>query len=96
MHILKLSEWNSNNRWYVSDVEELGKDSGKWWYVANLLSITPVDYIKKLIYTYKATINSYNIDKDVLIFYFNTQTEARKFKNDINSLARKKNFMICK
>lgn len=95
MHILKLSEWNSGDCWYVSDVEELGKSSGTWWYISNLLELSPVNYVKTLIDKYHAVVTYYTVEKDVLIFHFKTQTEARKFKNDINKIARDKKFIIC-
>jgi len=94
-HIYKASEWECNGKYVVSDVEELGRGSGVWWYVPNLLSLSPVDYVKLLINKFHAINISYLIESDVLIFYFSTLEDARKYKNYVNKQARDKKFMIC-
>lgn len=94
-HILITSEWESNGKYYVSDVSDLGRGSGTWWYIANLLSLSPVDYVKLLIEKFHATILRYTVESDVLIFNFSSLKDARSFKNFVNRQAREKNFIIC-
>ena len=48
-HVLHVTEWESNGKYLVSDVTDLGRGSGTWWYVANLLSLSAVDYVNLLI-----------------------------------------------
>ena len=94
-HILKLSEWECGGRYYVGDVEELGKGSGTWWYLPNLLNLSPVDFVKMLIDKYKVSYIKYNTRSDVLIYAFDSLPAARSYKNAINKIARTKNFVIC-
>lgn len=94
-HILSVSEWESNGKYLVSDVSELGRGSGTWWYIANLLSLTPVEYVKLLIDKFHAVNLRYSLESDVLIFYFSSLKDARSFKNFVNKQAREKKFMIC-
>lgn len=94
-HVLRLSEWESNGKYYVSDVTDLARGSGTWWYVSNLLSLSPVDYVKMLIDKFHATGLRYNINSDVLIFYFTSLKDARNYKNFVNKIAREKKFIIC-
>lgn len=93
-HILKLEEWESNGKWLCGDVSALAAGSNTWWYIPNLLSLAPVDYVKLLISKFHAIDIHYSFEKDVLIYYFATQADVRKFKNHINKLARERNFSI--
>lgn len=93
-HILKLEEWESVGKWLCGDVSALAAGSNTWWYIPNLLSLAPVDYVKLLISKFNATHLSYSLNSDVLIYYFTSQSDARKFKNYINKIAREKNFLI--
>ncbi len=93
-HILKLSEWECNEKWYVGDIESLGTGSGTWWYVSNLLGITPKEYVELLINKFHAINVRYSVSSDVLIYAFATQAAARTFKNYINKLARQTNCII--
>ena len=93
-HILKLSEWEMNDLWYTSDIESLGTGSGTWWYVPNMLGISPVEYVKLLINKFNAVKVKYSVSSDVLIYAFATQAAARTYKNYINKLARQTNFVI--
>lgn len=91
-HIFQMTEWNSNGRWVCGDVSALAAMSNAWWYPANILNITPVEYVKLLINKFNAKRIKYI--NNVLLFDFDTQIECRKFKNYINKLARDKNFVI--
>ena len=94
-HIYKADLWECNDNYYVSDVSDLAASSGTWWYVPNLLSLSPVEYVKLLINKFHATKISYSIESDVLIFSFSTLEDARKYKNYVNKQARDKKFIIC-
>lgn len=94
-HILKMSVWkSSSDRWFCADVEDLGHDSALWWYPARLLGISLTDYVLLLKDKYHATNFHYN--KNILVFSWTEENKiyATKFKNDINALARKKNFRV--
>lgn len=93
MHILKLSEWQSGTgKWHCGDVEDLAHDSGRWWYPCRLLGISPVEYILLLKDKYHAS--NFSFRNDMLLFSWEKQQDMRKFKNDINKLAREKKFMV--
>ena len=93
MHILKLEEWQSGSgNWLCGDVSALAAMSNAWWYIPRLLSIPLDEYIKLLITKYHAINLHYTAKDNVLIFYFKTQSDARKFKNEINKIAREKKF----
>lgn len=94
MHIYKTTEWKSNGYYYCGDISALGKDSNKWWYPCNILSISPVEYVNLLINKFHAVGLHYSATKDVLIFKFTTLTDCRKYKNFINKVAKEKNFTI--
>lgn len=94
-HILHVSEWQSNGKWLVSDVTDLGRGSGTWYYVANLLSLSPVDYVKLLINKFHAVDLRFFKKSNVLVFYFSSLEHARSFKNFVNKTARDKSFIIC-
>jgi hypothetical protein len=47
-----------------------------------------------LLSDFNVTKISYNLERDVLLFSWKSQTDMRKFKNQTNALARKKNFMV--
>lgn len=92
-HIFHMTEWESNGRWLCGDVSALALDSNDWTYPVQILSLTPVEYVKLLIFKYNATVYFYS-HANLLIFYFSSLEDCRKFKNDINKKAREKNFFI--
>ena len=85
----------TNGIYLVSDVTDLGRGSGTWWFVANLLSLSPVDYVKLLINKFHAVDLRYSKEKNVLIFYFSSIEHARSYKNFVNKTARDRGFVIC-
>ena len=93
-HIFHMTEWESNGKWMCGDVSALAANSNLWWYIPNLLQISPVEYVNLLINTFHAIDLHYSVDKNVLFFKFASLTECRKFKNYINKLAKEKNFTI--
>lgn len=91
-HIYKAEEWESIGKWYVGDVSALAANSNKWWHQSNIFNTSPVEFVKILINKYKASIISYTCKSDVLIFYFTSLADARKYKNDLNKLARNRKY----
>lgn len=93
-HLYKATEWQNGSCWYVNDVEELASVSSKWWTPLRLLDITVEEFFFLLKDTFNATNFHYNANTNVLMFSFDTQAAARKYKNYINAQARKRNY-IC-
>lgn len=93
-HILKYSEWESNGRWQCTDVSNFAKGSAYWYHVPQMLGISYTDYIYLLRDKYNVHYMSYTAKYNVLTFAFDTLQECRKFKNDINRIARQKKYYI--
>ena len=94
-HLYKSSEWQgSSGKWYCNDVSDLAGISGKWWVPARLLNISLTDYILLLKEKFNATIELYNEDTDVLIFYWDKYSDCHRYMLWINAEARKKKFFI--
>lgn len=91
-HIYNAEVWESNGRYYVGDVSALAACSNKWWHQANIFQLMPVDFVILLIDHFLATIVSYTCESDVLIFYFTSLEDARKYKNELNKLARNRKY----
>lgn len=93
-HLYKTTEWECNGLWMCGDVSHLSAMSNTWWYPCNILKIKPVEYVKMLINDFHAINLHYTVDANVLIFYFASQADCRKYKNFINRKAREVNFLI--
>lgn len=97
-HIYKASEWQNGDSgpWYVNDVSELSTTASKWYVPVRILGITPVEYVLLLRDKFNAKRIRYHEPTDVLLFSFDTQADARVYKNWINKKARQSNFMVGK
>ena len=100
-HLLRYEEWELNGRWYCNDQHELScKNSvaSLWSTPARMLNMELVDHVKMLIERLEVDPISYGgteyHDAGVLVYSWNSQAKARKFKNWLNAEARKRNF-IC-
>lgn len=94
-HLYVTSEWQgANGRWYVNDVTDFTSVACKWWAPVRLLDMTPIEYVLMLKNNFKASKFRYTKEKNVLIFSFATQADARKYKNFINKKAREKQFIL--
>lgn len=95
-HMYKCVEWESaaGNRWYVNDTSDLGHGSGDWWIPCRILGIAPVDFILMLKETFNATGFYYAEKTNFLGYYWERKKDAVKYKNWINSMARKANAII--
>lgn len=92
-HIYHAEIWECNGKYLCGDVSALAACSNYCWYPAFILNLSPVDFVKLLISKYHAVDLRYHAKYDVLIYYFSTLEQARKFKNDINKAARLKQFV---
>ena len=94
-HLYKTQEWQSpSGKWYCNDTTELAGMASKWWVPARILGISLTDYVLLLKNKYNATIVKYNLEKDILIFYWDKQVDCHKYVLAINAAARKKVFTI--
>lgn len=94
-HLYVTSEWQgASGCWYVNDVTDFTSVACKWWAPVRLLDMTPVEYVLMLKNNFKAKDFKYTKEKNVLIFSFDTQADARKYKNFINKKAREKQFIL--
>lgn len=94
-HLYKCSEWSDPcGRWYVNDVEELATVSSRWWTPVRMLEMTPEDYVLMLRDKFHANHFHYTKEANVLIFSFDTQADARAYKNWINAEARRRHYVV--
>jgi len=94
MHIYKAEEWQSpTGKWLCGDVSALTADSNDWTYPMQIFNLKPVEYVKLLIYGYKAEVH-YSKSANMLHFYFSSLADCRRFKNDVNKKARERKFII--
>ena len=94
MHIYKAEEWQSpTGKWLCGDVSALAADSNDWTYPMQIFNLRPVEYVKLLIYGYKAEVH-YSKAANMLHFYFSSLADCRRFKNDVNKKARERKFII--
>ena len=94
-HLYKTTVWQgASGNWYCNDIADLAGPSAKWWVPARVLGMKLTDFILLLKDSFNAIISKYNPDEDILIFYWNNQSDANKYKLWINSKAKKANFMV--
>jgi hypothetical protein len=95
MAVLKLSEWQDDiGRWHCADISNLGNNSATWWYIPRLLNISLDNYIKLLKNDFNVSYITFFERTQMVYFYWDSQSDMRKFKNFINRKAREKNFQI--
>ena len=94
-HLYKTSTWQgSSGKWYCNDITDLSGCSAKWWVPARILGMKLSDYILLLKDIFNANICKYNSNTDVLLFFWDNQSDANKYKLWINDKAKKANFMV--
>ncbi len=93
-HILKVSEWESAAGWIVADVTCLAACSSDWGWIPSMLNLSITDYIYLLYNKYNVRYIKYFPGSNMLHFTFSSLSDARKFKNYVNKVAREKNFLI--
>lgn len=95
MSLYKCEEWQGSSLdWYVNDVKNSNPIAHKWWIPLLILNISCEEYIKMLKTKFKAKDFNYKKESNVLIFSFSSVTDARKYKNYINRIAREKQFIL--
>ena len=93
--LLKYTEWQGGSgRWYCNDVSDLASPRAKWWAPARMMNISPAEYVQWLIDNFKPDTIIYYQEQDVLVYSWKKQTDMRVFKNKLNALARKYNYII--
>ena len=94
-HVYRCTEWqDATGNWLVNDTTSMTSIAVKWWVPVRMLNLTPEDYIRLLKDKFHVNYMKYVKDADLLIFSFDTQEAARKYKNWINKEARNRNYII--
>ena len=93
-HLFKMTEGEDTNYWYCNDVTDFGHDSGAWWHPCRVLNISPADFILLLKNEFKCKYIRYSIEYSFLHYYWDNQSDMRKFKNYINKKARERNYLV--
>jgi len=93
--LLKYVEWQgANGSWYCNDTSDLSSVRSLWWAPARMMNISPSEYITWIIDNFHPDYIRYNQERDVLVYSWKKLTDMRLFKNKINALARKYNYII--
>jgi hypothetical protein len=58
------------------------------------MNMTPAEYVEWLIVNFKPDHIVYSEEHDVLVYSWKKQADMRLFKNKLNALARKYNYVI--
>ena len=94
-HIMKYTEWESISGWHSGDVTNLAQNSNAWWLPARMLGISLTDYILLLKDTFHAKNFYYNMDKNLLLWQWESYKDCHNFTLYINKESRKRKFYIC-
>jgi hypothetical protein len=93
--LLRYTEWQGESgRWYCNDISDLTSVRAKWWAPARMMNISPAEYAQWIISNFKPDTIIYYQEQDVLIYSWKKQADMRVFKNKLNALARKYNYII--
>ena len=93
--LLKYTEWQSaSGLWYCNDTSDLASPRSLWWAPARMMNISPAEYVQWLIDNFHPDYIVYNQEKDVLVYAWRKIADMRLFKNKLNALARKYNYII--
>ena len=91
--ILKLTEWQSESgAWHCADVSALAAGSSRWEHQPRIWQMEPVDWLKMLVETYHATVTIF--DNGMIYFYWDKQSDMRKYKCDTNKKSRSIKYSI--
>lgn len=93
--IYKLSEWQSaTGNWHCACIDNLKENSGAWYMNARAMKISPADFLEVLLNKYKPDNFYFDPDTCFCSYSWKSQTAMRKFKNEINAIARTNKFEI--
>ena len=93
--LLKYTEWQgAAGSWYCNDTSDLTSIRSLWWAPARMMNMTPAEYVEWLVTNFKPDYIAYDEEHDVLVYSWRKITDMRLFKNKLNALARKYNYII--
>ena len=94
--LFHLDEWQSTGTkiWYCEHTSSYPQGVQKWVVPARVLNMSVDDFLRMLIKDFKPDVITIKKDGSFVSWGWSKQSEMRKFKNFINSEARKKNFQI--
>lgn len=93
--LYRLEEWQgASGIWYCEHTSSFPANVEKWVIPARVLNMSVDDFLRMLIKDFKPDIVTIKNDGSFVSWGWSKQSEMRKFKNFINSEARKKNFQI--
>ena len=93
--LLKYVEWQgANGDWYCNDTSDLSSIRSLWWAPARMMNISPAEYVEWLVKEFKPDRVLYDQERNVLIYSWRSQAKMRLFKNKLNALARKYNYVV--
>ena len=93
--LYQLSEWQgSSGLWYCEHTSSYPKGVTKWLIPSRMLGIPADEFIKLLIAKYQPDVINHNEDCSYVGWAWKSQAKMRKFKNEINKIAREKNYQI--
>ena len=93
--IYKSEEWQgASDQWYCNCLSNLKSNAGAWYIPARILNISPAQFIELLITEYKPDHFHFDKDTGFCCWSWTKQADMRKYKNWINSEARKVNFQV--
>lgn len=94
MAVYRAEEWQGAcGNWYCNDTSGLGRNTGAWYHPARILDMSPAEFIKWLVDNYHPHIY-HNEDCSFVGWYWDKQSDMRKYKNYINAKARAKNYQV--
>lgn len=82
----------SSGRFYISN--SVINPRCTWVNLARILGVSADEFIEKLINDYHATVGSYTRKNNFLYFYWENEVDCKKFKSDINKIAKKGNWIF--
>ena len=93
--LYRLEEWQgASGIWYCEHTSSFPANVEKWVIPARVLNMSVDDFLRMLIKDFKPDVITVKKDGSFVSWGWSKQSEMRKFKNFINSEARKKNFQI--
>lgn len=91
---LKDFESGAKGKYYVHCEDLIGQPGPHWHIPARVLGISLEEFVNLLVVKYNAKGLCYNKENKFLFFYWDKQSECRRYKNEINAQARKINFQV--
>lgn len=88
IHLYNMTYWESNDKYYCNDVQNLSGKSAKWYTPMRILNLSVEEYIDLLMNTFHASGFTYSLETDCLIFHFNKESEAKSFCAYVNKKAK--------